>query len=120
MRHVSKGHGIASQGVPPVRSAGASRGMETDSRNSRRRELLAQIIREYLLQLPTLSPGAAFLVRPPRGTARDRGIKKRPAHEDTARSPSRGRPQACRALFGASWTSPARTNVARFIQRRAP
>gem|GEM_PF-6476255 len=28
------------------------------------------------------------------------------AHQDTARSPSRGRPQACHALFGMAWTSP--------------
>jgi hypothetical protein len=78
---------------------------------------LTRISHEYLLQQPIPLPGTAFLVRSPRRTARDRGIKKRPAHEDTARSPSRGSPHPRRALFGASWTSPARTNMARIIHR---
>jgi hypothetical protein len=54
--------------------------------------LLARIIHERLLQRPILSPGGASLVRSPRRTARSEGIKKRSAHEDTARSLSRGRP----------------------------
>src|SRR5687768_3737416 len=42
--------------------------------------LLARIIHEYLLQQPIPSPSVAFLIRSPRRTARNRGIKKRPAH----------------------------------------
>jgi hypothetical protein len=34
---------------------------------------------------------------------------------DTARSPSRGRPQTCPALFGMAWTSAAFTSLQCFI-----
>jgi hypothetical protein len=44
---------------------------------------------------------------PPHGT--------QPA-QDTATSPTRWRPQACRALFGAAWTSRACTDVASLIR----
>jgi hypothetical protein len=42
--------------------------------------MLARIIHEHLLHRPILSPGVAFLVRSPRRTANNCGIKKRPAH----------------------------------------
>ena len=43
--------------------------------------LLARTIHEYLLRRPILSPGVAFLVRPPRRTA------STPASASLARSP---------------------------------
>jgi hypothetical protein len=62
-------------------------------------------------------PGAVFHVRSPRRTARRRGIKKRPAHDDTARSPSPGVHTRDAPYSARRGPRRPRTNVALIILR---